>query len=146
MGGNMMLVHDRWSVYKDYSAILPASVVVAGLEICILVSVCTVNPKIYAHCSHHDEVIKWKHFPCYWPFVRGIHWWPVNSPHKGQWCRALMFSLISAWINNHKTGDLRCHCTHYDITVMLCFVLLQFSPGRLHSYPSELVYWHWIDV
>ena len=22
---------------------------------------------------HHDNVIKWKHFRCYWPFVRGIH-------------------------------------------------------------------------
>ena len=32
----------------------------------------------------HDDVIKWKHFPRYWPFVRGIHWSPVNSPHKGQ--------------------------------------------------------------
>ena len=21
--------------------------------------------------------------PLYWPFVRGIHQWPVNSPHKG---------------------------------------------------------------
>ena len=21
----------------------------------------------------HDDVIKWKHYPCYWPFVRGIH-------------------------------------------------------------------------
>ena len=29
-----------------------------------------------------DDVIKWKHFPRNWPFVRGIH--PVNSPHKGQ--------------------------------------------------------------
>ena len=28
----------------------------------------------------HDDVIKWKHFPRYWPFVRGIHWSPVNSP------------------------------------------------------------------
>ena len=27
----------------------------------------------------HDDVIKWKHFPRYWPFVRGIHWSPVNS-------------------------------------------------------------------
>ena len=23
--------------------------------------------------SIHDDVIKWKHFPRYWPFVRGIH-------------------------------------------------------------------------
>ena len=30
----------------------------------------------------HDEVIKWKHFPRYWPFVWGIHRSPVNSPHK----------------------------------------------------------------
>ena len=33
------------------------------------------------------------------PFVRGIHRWPVNSPHKGQWRGALMFSLICA-LNN----------------------------------------------
>ena len=44
----------------------------------------------------HDDVIKWKHFPRYCPFVRGIHRWPVNSPHKAQWRGALMFSLICA--------------------------------------------------
>ena len=32
----------------------------------------------------HDDVIKWKHFPRNWPFVRGIDRSPVNSPHKGQ--------------------------------------------------------------
>ena len=32
---------------------------------------------------YHDDVIKWKHFPRYWPFVRGIHRSPVNFPHKG---------------------------------------------------------------
>ena len=35
-----------------------------------------------------------EHFPRYWPFVRGIHRSPVNSPHKGQRRGALMFSLI----------------------------------------------------
>ena len=43
-------------------------------------------------------------------------------PYKGQWCGALMLSLICAWINgwvyNRETGDLRCHRTHYDVTVM----------------------------
>ena len=42
----------------------------------------------------HDDVIKWKHFPRYWPFVQGIHRSPVNSPHKSQWRGALMFSFI----------------------------------------------------
>ena len=41
--------------------------------------------------EHHDDVIKWKHFPHCRPFVRGIHRSPVNSPHKGQWRGALMF-------------------------------------------------------
>ena len=48
----------------------------------------------------HDDVIKWKHFPRYWPFVRGIHRSPVNPPHKGQWRGALMFSLVCAGINS----------------------------------------------
>ena len=34
--------------------------------------------------SWHDDVIKWKHFPLYWPFVWGIHRSPVNSPHEVQ--------------------------------------------------------------
>ena len=33
----------------------------------------------------HDDVIKWKHFPRYWPFERGIQRSPVNAPHKVQW-------------------------------------------------------------
>ena len=45
---------------------------------------------------YHDAVIKWKHFPRYWPFVQGIHRSPVNSPHKGQKRGALMLSLICA--------------------------------------------------
>ena len=42
----------------------------------------------------HDDVIKWKHYPYYSPFVRGIHRSPVDAPHKGQWRGALMFSTI----------------------------------------------------
>ena len=44
----------------------------------------------------HDDVIKWQHFPRHRPFVRWIHRSPVNSPHKGQWRGALIFSLICA--------------------------------------------------
>ena len=30
----------------------------------------------------HDDVIKWKHFPRYWPFMQGIHRPPVHSPSQ----------------------------------------------------------------
>ena len=53
----------------------------------------------------HDDVIKWKHFPRYWPLVWGIHRSPINSPHKGQWRGALMFSLICAWIRSGNNPD-----------------------------------------
>ena len=33
----------------------------------------------------HDDVIKCKHFPRYWPFVRGIQRSPVNSPQSWGW-------------------------------------------------------------
>ena len=48
---------------------------------------------------------------------------PVNSPHKGQWRGALLFSFICAWINdwvnNREDGDLRRHRRDYDVNVML---------------------------
>ena len=75
----------------------------------------------------HDDVIKWKHFPRYWPFVRGIHRSPVNSPHKGQWRGTLMFSLICslnerlskqswAWWFETPSCSLWCHCNEWSST------------------------------
>ena len=56
----------------------------------------------------HDDLIKWKHFPRYWPFVRGIHRSPVTSPHKGQWHGALMFSLTCALNKQLNKQSLGC--------------------------------------
>ena len=45
-----------------------------------------------------------------------------NSPIKGQWRGALIFSLICAWmndwVNDREAGDLERHRGHYDVTVM----------------------------
>ena len=93
------------------------------------------------YMGKNDDVIKWKHFPRYWPFVRGIHQSPVNSPHKGQWRGALMFSmicsltcLINGWVNNREAGDLRRHLAHYDVIVMCTvtiYMYLQWWYSRL---------------
>ena len=61
----------------------------------------TKNPFWRQHWSRrclatHDDVIKWQHFPRYWPFVRRIHRSSANSTHKNQWRGALMFSMICA--------------------------------------------------
>ena len=94
---------------------------------------------------YHDDVIKWKYFPRYWPFARGIHRSTVNSLHKGQWRGALIFSLICVWINdwvnNGEAGDLRRHRAHYDVTVMhqraLCW-LCHYSDVIFDAMASQI--------
>ena len=77
----------------------------------------------YGNSDSHDAVIKWKHFPRYCSFLRGIHRSPMNSPHKGQWRGTLMFYLIctwiNGWVNNGEAGDLRNHRAHYDVILIL---------------------------
>ena len=92
----------------------------------------------------HDGVIKWNYFPCNWPFVRGIHRSPVNSPHKGQWRRALMFSLICVWINR-EVGDLRRYRAHYDLIVMQNSPCWEFGLYR-GCMQRQLSTWHYSDV
>ena len=49
-----------------------------------------------------------------------FHRSPMDSPHKGKWRGAFIFSLICAWtngwVNNQDAGDLR-HRTHFNATV-----------------------------
>ena len=114
---NMLLISIMEYTWKCYSVIQNGTSEIIRSE-----SAQYINARLGYHCAH-DDVIKWKHFPRYWPVVRGSHRSPVISPHKGQWRGALMFSLICAWINgwvnNRETGDLRRHRAHYDVIVML---------------------------
>ena len=66
----------------------------------------------------HEDVMTWKHFPYYWPFVKGIHRSPID---KGPWCGALFFPFFVSLIKllNQQLpcgwfGMLRqscnCHC------------------------------------
>ena len=80
---------------------------------------------------YHDDVIKWKHFPRNWPFARGIHRSPVNSPHRPV-TRSLDVSLICARINggvnNHGAGYLWRYQAHYNVTVMFSAVVSLDTP------------------
>ena len=83
-----------------------------------------------------------EHFLRYWPFARGIHRPPVNSPHKVQWRGVVMFSLICAWTigcaNQRDAGDLRRHCAHYDVAVMIIV-----SHGLIYPFFVGLFHWYW---
>ena len=102
---------------------------------CILQAMYKPEGKLYIH----DDVIKWKHFPRNWPFVREIHRSPVNFTHKGQWRGALIFSLIypwiNDWVNNREAGDLRRQHGHYDVIVMIQPCVLDWYPIRYTANP-----------
>ena len=68
----------------------------------------------------HDDVVKWKHFPRYWPFVRGIHRCipRIKASDAELWCFIWSALWINGWVNNREAGDLRRHCSHYDVFVM----------------------------
>ena len=65
---------------------------------------------------NHDDVIKWKHFPRYWPFVRRIH---------------------RSSVNRDAGGDLRRHRHHYDVIVMMPFNLYTRSRSINRILKSE---------
>ena len=82
----------------------------------------------FALCSYSYHLINtwWRHqmetFFALLALCVGNSPVPVNSPHKGQWRGALLFSSISAcinaWVNNREAGDLRRHGGHYDAIAM----------------------------
>ena len=72
----------------------------------------------------------------------GHRWFPH---HTDQWRGALMFSLICAWtngwVNNQDVGDLGRHRAHYDVTVMWCRIVIQWSgqPWDLSAFNASLL-------
>ena len=71
----------------------------------------------YLLYTSYDDIMIWRGLPCYWPFVRGIHQWLVDSPRKKSVMQALLFSLMLAWTNcwtnNWVAGDLTHHVAHF---------------------------------
>ena len=83
---------------------------------------------------NHDDVIKWKHFPRYWTFVKGIHQSPVNSLHKGHRREALIFYVrlhkqLSkpswGWRFETPMRSLWRHCNAFlaSWSIQYCYVL-----------------------
>ena len=73
--------------------------------------------RILQNIFSHDDVIKWKHFPRYWPFVRGIHRWipRTRASDAELWC---FFDLYLnkrlskqswGWWFETPLRPLRCH-------------------------------------
>ena len=66
---------QMWAILWGCICLMPIAYTVYEIIIDVLC--------IFVGCNfHHDDVIKWKHFPRYWPFVRAIQRSPVNPRTK----------------------------------------------------------------
>ena len=103
-----------WSAVTD-----PHSVVQTLAYISLRVSWRGLSPYTTSFTWWHHRM---ETFSALLAFCAGISPVSVNSPHKGQWRGALMFSLICApindWVNNREAGDLRRYRCHYEVIVM----------------------------
>ena len=110
--------------------------------------------KLFEAYIHHQASVSWS-----------VSWWrhqmepffmllalcvgnpPVigGFPSQSQWCEALMFSLICAWINgwanNLNASDLRHHHLHYDITVMFTWLRTGHPQNHGVSHGPILIVW-----
>ena len=85
-----------------------------------------------------DDVSKWKHFPRYWPFAKGIHRSPVDSPYQGPWHGAFFFLYVPEQTVEQTIetpGDLGHHRAHYDVTAMRSLFSLNIRLGLLFQPP-----------
>ena len=74
-------------------------------------------------------------------------WIPSQRPVTWRFDVFFDLHLKNVWVNNRDTGDLRCHFTHHDVTVMFSYT---WVPHRfmwfVHPYSSGLLHWHWDNM
>ena len=89
----------------------------------------------------HDDVIKWKHFPRYWPLARGIQQSPVVSPHKRKLRGALVVSLIGQTVEQTLETPVIWDAIALIMMSLWCKQQITISPRRHCDYFVEQEHW-----
>ena len=86
-------------------------------------------------------------FPAKLALCAATHRLPVNSPHKGRWRGAFMFSLICAWANSWVTNrgwfvtpsrSLWLHCNGYHKKAHLIKIVFIFYEMYLPEHDPDI--------
>ena len=68
-------------------------------------------------------VMTWEHFQHYFPFVRGTHWSPVHSHHKGS-VICSYGDLLGVSLNNMLNNQTRCRW--FETPWLSCNIMVMF--------------------
>ena len=125
-----------------------------------------VNCHRFRQCLCHDDIIKWKHFPSYWPFAWWIHRSPVNSPSKAGDAELRYFldlrlnkrpsnqsrswfktSLCSLWLTNHQcNGMKRCQASCTNLNQWLLDILKNLKPKLTELYQNWKIFFQVVNI
>ena len=76
----------------------------------------------------HYDVIKWKYFLCYCPFV----WWPVDSPHKVTVIQTFDVYFLLVWTNSctNIRPAIWCLCNAKNHLISNCYSIFPHNVKR----------------
>ena len=75
----------------------------------------------------------------YWPFVRGIHWWPVDSPHKGP---VMQKNVPMSWRHHGNPVPLSMMCDFKFLASVITFdSVLCLLPTIVIRVKKSLIKW-----
>ena len=63
-------------------------------------------------------------------FVRGIHRWPVNSPHKGQWRGKCLHLVTSSWTTKFDTTVLN-NVHYFNFNFFIVSIIYSPNAGTI---------------
>ena len=149
---NLQIMHRVKRIYSSFNEIIVCSD--CGLD--------KLGLGQWTHCEYmrwstlpstdkisHYDVITWKRFSHYCPFVRGILRSPVDSPHKGQWFGAFMFPLMPArtdcWTNNREAGEIEIPWRSFDVpalnsSTILCWIIFWTNADLPPPTPNQIIF------
>ena len=89
----------------------------------------------------HDDIIKWKHFPCYWPFVCGIHQSCITGEFPSQRPVTQSFDIFfDLRLNRQRSKQPR---GWWFETPPNSLWRHGFRKGWFYPYPLGLLHKHW---
>ena len=108
-----MVLHERLNMNRYIVVLHERQTCLMFISTTVIIAI--TNP----HEMSHDDIMTGTHFPYYWPFVRGIHRWQVDSTNNGT-SNAKFWGLLWCFPEQGDKQRVEMPLIWYMMTLMWC--------------------------